>query len=188
MSADNHKFHILDQFVPALNMVLFTSAPRQFTAYMGSACRQTAVMVAHEMSQRMPEHEWRVFEGVFTGSPRGAEQCYDHAWVWGSCGLLIDANHRREHRVWSNSDRNEYPKHSAFALRWKELERKELPLAQMLDETEFYTGVTGRQLHILVSRLATLAPPPHLMEFDRAVYPKLRPEWMDANETQPIDV
>jgi hypothetical protein len=178
----SNESYILDRFVPALNRVLYDSAPSLFIAYLGSACRQTAIMVAYELSQRVPDVKWQVFEGLFTGAPLGRKQQYDHAWVWGSCGLFIDANHRREHRIWEITDSNTYPAQSVFASLWKEIERKELPWQEMLGDTEYYTGKEGLLVHARAKLVELLSSGEALHHFDRVVYEIIRPEWMDAGK------
>lgn len=180
MNESDHKRYILEKFVPALNMVLLKTASVAFRQYMGSACRQTAIFTAHEMRNRMPEQTWHVFEGTYVGSPRGREQTYDHAWVWSSGGIFIDANHRRAYRIWEEDSPNEYPVDSAFALRWQESGRKELPWLEMLEDTEFYTSVRGIVLCHMAGALADACSFEDFEQFDKKVYDALRPEWMDA--------
>lgn len=178
---NEHKTYILERFTPALNMVLMHAAPVLFTRYMGSACRQTAIFIAHEMSQRMPEQKWHVFEGQYRGAPRGVEQPYDHAWVWSSGGIFIDANHRRAHRIWDvDNKNNEYPEQSAFARRWREVARRPLPWKELLDDVEFYTDAPGRLLYETAKRMADSVSAEDLDKHDRLIYERLRPEWMDA--------
>lgn len=50
----------------------------------------------------------------------------------------------------------------------------------MLDQPEYYTGLTGRRLHQIVVNLTTTVSPETWRKFDREVYESLRPEWMDA--------
>lgn len=171
------KTYILDRFVPALNLVLMRAAPSGFARWFGSACRQTAVLVAHEMSQRI-DCPWHVFEGRFVGSPRGRKQEYEHAWVWGECGLFIDANHRREHRVWAVGG-NGHPSGSVFARRWTEIGRIELPWLEMLDDVEYYTSMPGRVVHSMVKAVADNVTSSFMEEYEQ-VYETIRPEWMDA--------
>lgn len=139
-----------ERFLPALHAMLEDADPLKYATYGGNACRQTAILGMHFLSQLLPEYKWRAWEGEFDDIINGKARQYDHAWLYGvgpgKRRLLVDLARKVQERLFMLVTANNYPKDHPEYIHMKERKRTKIDVDQRLTEREWYTLRTAADL------------------------------------------
>lgn len=176
--------------IPNMRKLFILANPEEYERWQGNACRQCAMMTAYAASKvnmsdlyQSKSESWflnkvqnyphiMVIEAEFSGFVIGDWKQWTHAWthldafqdqsnIKGGKRIQIDMSHQHIPPFWERS--GSYPIHLNPVC--KEVVSGKvgrLPWEDMLDEHEYYTGLTIRQIY----KMCLKAPKPNQGEID----------------------
>lgn len=148
-------------WAPALRRTLEQWADAsKWKQWSGNHCRQAAKIGAWVLTRLLPDYDWRVFEGYFLDVVYGRAVKYDHAWNFGiplagQPPLFVDLGRVHHELVFRATPDNAYPTDGCYQ-HMRRLTFRELEWRASLKDYEYYTGIPGDAIALLVARATGL--------------------------------